>query len=357
MHYLCEQNQHIPNMKKRDKILFVAGFVAFFAISAGFIVGYQLLYKPAFGIKKDVYLYIDQDDNIDSIRHKITQATGKGNLTGLKLINILKRYNNKTLNTGCYTITPNETLHSLFRKLQGGLQTPVNLVLPSVRSLEKLATSISKQLMMKTEDITQLLSDSAYIRELGFNVGTLPALFIPNTYEVYWNISPKQLMDRLLNERKLFWNKERLQKAESIGLTPIEVATLASIVDEETNNNREKPTIAGLYINRLQKGMKLQADPTVKYALEDFSLKRILYAHLETESPYNTYRCEGLPPGPIRIPSIIGIESVLNYEKHNYLYMCAHHDLSGIHIFSNNLQEHNRNAMRYQQTLNKYRIR
>lgn len=344
-------------MKKRDKILFAAGFVAMLAIGGGSLVSYQLLYRPVFDLKKEARIYIDSDDTVDSVRYDLTHVANATDLTGFKLLCILNGYKNDKVRTGCYTVQPGDNVRSVFKKLRDGLQTPVKLVLPSVRSLDRLAASISRQLMVSAEEMKSLLSDSSYIAKYGYDQYTLPALFIPNTYEVYWNIAPKQLMERLVTENKRFWNEDRRMKASYVGLTPHEVATLASIVDEETSNNREKPTIAGLYMNRLHKGMKLQADPTVKYAVGDFTLRRILYAHLEVESPYNTYKCEGLPPGPIRIPSIIGIESVLNYEKHDYLYMCAHHDLSGIHLFSNNLREHLNNAHLYQQTLNKYRIK
>ena len=164
-------------------------------------------------------------------------------------------------------------------------------------------------------------------------------------------------MIRMLKEHDLFWNKNRRAKAKAIGLTIEEVATLASIVDEETNNNEEKPIVAGLYINRLKRGMPLQADPTIKFALGDFGRKRILSKDLEIEHPYNTYKHKGLPPGPIRIPSIQGIESVLNHAKHNYIYMCAKEDFSGTHNFATTLSEHNANARRYQQALNKLKIK
>lgn len=161
----------------------------------------------------------------------------------------------------------------------------------------------------------------------------------------------------MMNERRNFWNESRKAKAEAIGLTIEEVMTLASIVDEETNNDAEKPIVAGLYINRLKRGMLLQADPTVKYALGDFGRRRILNADLATESPYNTYKYKGLPPGPIRIASVQGIESVLNYQKHNYIYMCAKEDFSGTHNFATTLAQHNANARRYQQALNKRNIK
>jgi UPF0755 protein len=178
-------------------------------------------------------------------------------------------------------------------------------------------------------------------------------MFIPNTYEVYYNITPAQLIDRMHDEYELFWNEERRKKAEAIGLTTVEVSVLASIVQAETIKRDEAPVIAGLYINRLKKGIPLQADPTLVYAVGDFTLKRVLNEHKEVDSPYNTYKYRGLPPGPINMPEITSIDAVLNYKPSNYLYMCAREDFSGYHNFTSNLAEHNRNAHRYQQALSR----
>ena len=210
--------------------------------------------------------------------------------------------------------------------------------------------------MIDSIDIANLLTEKSILQEYNFTKQTLPALFIPNTYQVYWNISAKDFLNRMFKEYKRFWTEERQNKAKAIGLTPIEVSILASIVEEETNNKSEKPMVAGLYINRLKKGMPLQADPTVKFAWQDFTLRRITNKHLTIDSPYNTYKITGLPPGPIRIPSPEGIDAVLNYSKHNYLYMCAKEDFSGTHNFASTLSEHNRNARKYWDALNKRKI-
>ena len=231
------------------------------------------------------------------------------------------------------------------------------LTVGSVRTLDRMARNVARQLMIDSTEVARLMADTAYIRSIGYSKETLPALFIPNTYEVYWNLSAEELMQRMVKENKAFWNDKRMNQAKAIGLTPIEVATLASIVEEETANQNEKPMVAGLYINRLQRGMLLQADPTVKFSLQEFGLKRILYKHLEVDSPYNTYKYAGLPPGPIRVPSYQGLESVLNYTKHNYLYMCAKEDFSGTHNFAVTSAQHAANARRYQQALNRKGIR
>ena len=211
--------------------------------------------------------------------------------------------------------------------------------------------------MLDSLELSEFTTTPIYYKNIGYEKETLPSLFIPNTYEVYWDIKPEYLMIRLMKERRKFWNEDRLAKAKALNMTPEEVATLASIVDEETNNNAEKPIVAGLYINRLKRNIPLQADPTVKFALGDFARKRILLADLEVESPYNTYKRTGLPPGPIRIATIAGIESVLNYARHDYIYMCAKEDFSGTHNFATTLSQHNANARRYQEALNKLNIK
>ena len=211
--------------------------------------------------------------------------------------------------------------------------------------------------MINNDELLSYLGDEDYCRSLGFDAVTIKTMFIPNTYEVYWNTPADKLVERMKREYDSFWNDERLKKAENIRLSPIEVSILASIVEEETAVPEEYPVVAGLYINRLYKNMPLQADPTVKYAVGDFTLRRILNIHLEVESPYNTYLNGGLPPGPIRIPSVRGIDAVLNYTKHNYIYMCANDDFSGRHNFAVTLSEHNRNAQKYRAELNRRGIR
>jgi UPF0755 protein len=210
--------------------------------------------------------------------------------------------------------------------------------------------------MLDSLTLINALSDEDFCRQLGYSTATLPALFIPNTYEVYWDISLKGLMARMQKENKAFWNNEREQKAKALNLSHEEICTLASIVEEETANDAEKPIIAGLYLNRLHKGMLLQADPTVKFAVGDFSLRRILGEHLKKDSPYNTYLNLGLPPGPIRIASIKGLDAVLNHRKHNYLYMCAKADFSGTHEYAATFNEHKKNARNYIRALNERNI-
>lgn len=342
-------------MKKQKILIISLIIIALIGVIAGG-TGYYLFLSPQFNIDKTTYIYIDNNDNIDSVYNKIETNANPGTLWGLKLLTDKYDYS-KNIKTGKYEIKSNDNIKSLFRKLSRGYQTPVQLTIPSVRTVDRLVRTLSKQLMSDSLELAKVIEDSVICKSIGYNKETLPALFIPNTYEVYWNITPQQLLERLVKENKRFWNEERMKKAKQINLTPIEVSTLASIVEEETANNQEKPMVAGLYINRLQKGILLQADPTVKFGLQDFGLRRILNKHLLVDSPYNTYKYAGLPPGPIRIPSIKGIESVLNYTKHKYIYMCAKEDFSGTHNFAENVSQHQANARRYQQALNQRNIK
>lgn len=316
---------------------------------------YYLFYSPVFHPKATVYIYVDRDDTADSVYHKIDVAAGHPRMGGLKLLAQLKHYE-KRIHTGRYAIRPEESAYQLMGRLQTGFQEAVNLTIGSERLISRLAGRMAQRLMVDSVEIMSYLTDTAVVRQLGYTAETLPSLFLPDTYQVYWNTSVERLIARMQREHTRFWNAEREAKAKELGMSKEEVATLASIVEEETNNRQEKPVVAGLYINRLKRGMLLQADPTVKFALQDFALRRITFDHLRTDSPYNTYIYPGLPPGPVRIPSKEGIDAVLNYTRHNYLYMCAKEDFSGTHNFASSLSQHTANARRYQQALNSRKI-
>lgn len=262
----------------------------------------------------------------------------------------------QNIHTGRYAIRPNDNVYHVYSRFSRGYQEPVNLTIGSVRTLDRLARSIGRQLMIDSAEIAGRLFDPAFQNKIGYTETTLPSLFIPETYQVYWDISADDFFKRIQKEHERFWNEKRLTQATAIGMTPEDVSTLASIAEEETNNNEEKPMVAGLYINRLHKDMPLQADPTIKFALQDFGLRRITNEHLKVNSPYNTYINTGLPPGPIRIPSKKGLDSVLNYTKHNYIYMCAKEDFSGTHNFASNYADHMANARKYWKALNERKI-
>lgn len=277
------------------------------------------------------------------------------NIKVLEWIAEKKKYPN-LVKPGKYIIDRSLTYNELINILRGGKQTPIKITFNNVRTLYELAGRIGGQIEADSATIINFFSDPENYSSDGFKREDVISVFIPDTYEFYWNTGAGKLYNRMLREYRKFWNRERLQKSKDIGLTPIEVSTLASIIDEEAVRQDEKPKIAGVYLNRLKRGIPLQADPTIKFAINDFTVNRILFKHLEIDSPYNTYKRAGLPPGPIGCPSIDGIDAVLNAEKHDYLYFAAKSDFSGYHNFSRTLSEHNRYASQYQRELNKRRI-
>jgi UPF0755 protein len=258
-------------------------------------------------------------------------------------------YDKDKVPPGKYTLEPGMSNRALISKLRTGKQTPVNITFNNVRYVKDLAGKISHYIEEDSMNILDILYDEAFCQQLGLDTHTIMSLFIPNTYEFYWNTSALQLVRRMEKEHAKFWDAEnRMEKAESLGLEPYEVFTLASIVEKETLFNSEKPTVAGVYLNRLRKGMRLQADPTVVYAVGDFSIRRVLHKHLEIDSPYNTYIYEGLPPGPICMPDIETLDAVLNAEDHDYIFFCAKPETNGKHAFAKTLRGHMQNARAYQ---------
>lgn len=308
-----------------------------------------------FAVGGDTAIYVYPTTSVSDVKEQLREQVPTVSFAGW---NILHRLFPLTLRSGRYVVGPSDNMLGLYRRLRNGRQTPVRLTIPSVRRLARLAGTLAHNLMLDSAEVASAFADSAFTARYGYTTATLPALFIPNTYEVYWNCSLENLMQRMERENTSFWDaKGRNEAALAMGLSHEQVATLASIVDEETNYDPERATIAGLYLNRLHRGMLLQADPTVKFAVGDDTLRRIVGKHLQTDSPYNTYRYKGLPPGPIRIATIASIDAVLHAEQHDYLYFCAKEDFSGSHNFARNYDEHLANARRYQRALNERGIR
>lgn len=321
-----------------------------------FCAGYYF-FLTEFSAREDTtYVYVDNDDTFDSICSKLQPIASTSGMTGFT---VLARHTGYTGHprVGRYAIEPNASTLSVLRRMKNGQQTPIQLVIPESRTMNRLAAQLSHKLMLDSAEIAQALNDSAYCATLGYDTATIACLFVPNTYEVYWTVSLDHLMERMQKEHDAFWNDDRRQKAGSISLSENEVCTLASIIDEETSNQQEKPMIAGMYLNRLRQHMPLQADPTVKFAMKRFDLRRIYRNMLDYPSPWNTYRNAGLPPGPIKIASIQGIDAVLNHVEHDYLYMCANEDFSGTHRFAATYKEHQENAARYAKALNERGIK
>lgn len=259
--------------------------------------------------------------------------------------------------TGAYKIDKGMNTIKAMRKLTHGAQTPIKLTFNNVRTINELAEKINDKFLMTDTAFLKAIENKATLQKMGCDTNDVRVIFFPDTYEFYWNISPDKLVNDFYSYYTKWWNKERKDEAKALGLTPQQVSIVASIVEEETNDKAERGMVARLYINRVQKGMKLQADPTVKYALNDFTLKRIGGANLFVDSPYNTYKYAGLPPGPIRLPEKATIETVLKAPKHDYIYMCAKEDFSGRHNFTATYSEHQVNAKKYQKALNERGIK
>ena len=336
-------------MKKLNSKVYLYVAVVGLLLVAG-LVGFQLMATVS-GSESTVYLYIDDDDTQDSVLVKLQPLTST---TGFASLSTLLRHSSYSehVRSGRYAIEPGDGPITVFRRLKNGQQTSMNLTIPEARTMDRLAALLSHKLMLDSATIAKALTSQETCQKYGYDTCTVAALFVPNTYDVYWNMSIDALLERMQKEHDRFWNGKREQKAAQMQLTPVEICTLASIIDEETANNGEKPMIAGMYLNRLKQQMPLQADPTIKFALKQFELKRIWQKLLSIDSPYNTYRNEGLPPGPIKVASIQGIDAVLNAAEHNYLYMCAKEDFSGTHNFATTYQEHLKNAAKYTKALN-----
>ncbi len=341
--------------KKSRKKSFVVFLVSILAIAA---IGCFYLIKSGFSNEEKAYIYIDKDDTCDSIRSKIEANAKPEDMKVFDLFAKLLKLDERK-RTGKYEITKDLSMLQLIRDIRNHNEVPVKMVVPSaVRTMNDMAGRVAKNLMIDSVAIADYLNDEEKVKNLGYTKETIPALFIPNTYEVYWDMSIDDFFKRLVRENKNFWNESRKAQLAEVSeyagqkMDEIAVVTLASIVDSETANNGEKPTIAALYLNRLRTGMPLQSDPTVKFALQNFALRRILFEHLKADSPYNTYKNTGLPPGPICVPSIAGIEAVLNHTKNDYIYMCAKEDFSGTHNFSASYAQHLINAAKYSKALN-----
>lgn len=312
---------------------------------------YQVAYAPNILVEKENrILIVDSEETFKSLQSKLYKGDFVQDMVAFSLLAKIMDYD-KYIKPGRYKLEANMSNLEAIRMLRAGLQEPVNLTFNNIRLKDEIAEKITKNIELTPEEFDQALNKFIADNQEGFNEKNIVGMFIPNTYHVYYDISGDELVERMHYEYRQFWNEERKRKADSIGLTPLEVSTLASIVQAESIKRDESAKIAGLYMNRLKRGIALQADPTLVFASGDFTIKRVLNVHKEIDSPYNTYKYPGLPPGPINMPFIHSIDAVLNYEDHNYLYMCAREDFSGYHNFASTLNEHLNNAARYQRQL------
>ena len=296
------------------------------------------------------YLYIPTGSNLDDVVAIIKAQHILNNTESFKWV--ASKMNFKNIKPGKYKITKGLSNIELVRLLRSGKQEPIKLTFQNIRLKTDFAGYIGKNFEIDSLAFLNMLDSIDLVRQYGFDEETIFCMFIPNTYEMYWNTSKEKFFERMQKEYVKFWHTERLAQAKAIGLSPVQVSILASIVDQEALLNREMVRIAGVYMNRLNRGIKLEADPTVIFANGDFTVKRVLYKLLQKDSPYNTYKYSGLPPGPICMPSVAAIDAVLHFEKHNYIYFCAKEDFSGLHNFASNVTEHQMNARKFQQALN-----
>lgn len=318
-------------------------------------IGYRKLYRPNVHVEQQEgqkYLYIHTGATFEQVLGMLDKCDCLCDMKSFEWMAVKMKYPNH-IKPGKYLLKDGMSNRELLNMLRAGRQVPVKVIFHNIRFKKDLASDVSKQIEADSLSILKALNNDMLLGKYGFNSKTAIAMFIPNTYELYWNTMADDFLERMYKEYKHFWTDAKKQKAQNIGLSPVEVSTLASIIEEETQKNDEKRTIAGVYINRLKKGMRLQADPTVKFANGDFTIKRILDKYKDVDSPYNTYMYAGLPPGPICIPSISSIDAVLNYQRHEYLYFCAKEDFSGYHNFAHTLEQHNVNAAKYQKALSR----
>lgn len=341
-------------MKKRKLIwrIVLAGLLSVFIVV---IIVWRMFFSPLEAGEEGVEIYIGRDAVYEDVKDSLRRKGVVVNETAFDLLASRKKYMS-SVKPGRYVINDNMSSNDIVNLLKSGTQTPLRITFNNTRTLADLSERLGRQIASDSAEIHNALVNEANYRSEGFTRETIIAAFIPDTYEVYWTITPAGLIERMINEFRSFWNDERLEKAGELGLSPVEVSTLASIVDDEVLKEDEKPRIAGVYINRLRRNMPLQACPTIKFALNDFSIRRVLKEHLKVDSPYNTYVHTGMPPGPVRSASKQGINAVLNAEDHNYLYFVARHDFSGYHHFSTNLRDHINYANKYHIELDRLNI-
>jgi len=346
-------------MKQKKNLQLKAGII----ITVGMLFAsfsfyfYQIFFTPNIQLKKDdFYLHIPTGATFETVKDTLDRHEVLNDKISFYFLSKLTGYSDD-IKPGRYLLKSNANNLNTIKMLKRGSQAPVKLTYNNIRLKSELIDKLAQRFEFKSKDLSAILNDEKFAKSNGLDTTTIITLFIPNTYEIYWNITADKFMARIKKEYDKFWSPERESKAAEIGMSKAQVSILASIVEAETSKNTEKSRVAGVYVNRLKTNMPLQADPTIKFAVGDFSLKRIYSGHLATESPYNTYKYTGLPPGPINLPSISSIDAVLNYEKHKYIYFCANSLLNGYHEFAETYDQHRANAESYRKALNRLNIK
>jgi UPF0755 protein len=343
-------------LKKKTKKIFI-----YLGIMAALFLGtvYYLMLKGNISFasnKEKEYLYIPTGAKFDDVVAILNDKKFLKDEQSFILLSKSVGYADKVL-PGKYRLKNNMTNYQLVRLLKSGKQEPVKLIIKGSQSMQNFLEYASDNLELSFDDLNLQLSDEKFLKQYNLTKETAPCLIIPNTYEVYWNITLDKFLQRLGTAYEKFWNEKRIQQCKAAGLTKTEAVTLASIIEKETDKDKDMPIIAGVYLNRISKGMKLQADPTVLFALNDNTSKRVYTNMLDFDSPYNTYKYTGLPPGPICIPAIQSVDAVLNYQKHNFIYFCARPDGSGYSDFAETYKQHQLNAKKYRNYLDERNIK
>lgn len=339
---------------KSKRLIIVAGLILVIVSFIWVFSIYNKIYEP--NVKKTTTIYIHTGSDYQHVLCILKESDLIRDIGSFDWVARRKMYPS-LVKPGAYKIEEGWNNNLLINRIRSGAQTPVKVTFNNIRFRENLAGRLAHCLEPDSVSFLNCFNNDSIAKQYGFTHENFICIFIPNTYEFYWTTTPLKFIERMKKEYDIFWNESRRNKADSLGLSPQQVITLASIIQDETSKDDEKPRISGVYINRLHRGWLLQADPTIKFAIDDFSIRRVLDENLKINSPYNTYKYAGLPPGPINFPEIASIDAVLNTEKHDYMYFCARDDFSGYHNFSRTLYEHNINAAKYQRALNKNKIR
>lgn len=339
------------------KAILRIGFVLFLVAGVAGYVGYKWIFESNTNISEPYELYIKSQATYDELQHQLITDSVLVNNWSFAQVSKLMKYGPYQIPSGRYIIEPNWSNKQIISALRAGRQSPIKLTISTARTVEDIARVVADQIEPDSTEIMDLFQDGSLLDEYGFTPETIISMIIPDTYEMYWNTDATKFMSRMKNEYDKYWKKDgHLDKLEALGLTKNEVATMASIIQKESNDNAERAMIAGVYLNRIAQGIKLQADPTVVYGVGDFTIRRVLKRHLEYDSPYNTYIYEGLPPGPISMPEQSALTAVLNAEQHDYIFFCAKPGYGSEHAFAKTNREHERNAATYHRWLNQERI-
>jgi UPF0755 protein len=348
-----EQKKKSSGTSRKLIIALVAIVIIALGITGGFF--YLKFFTPNV-TENEEYLYIHTGATYQDVYKAIQDDHIVKDLSSFNWAAEYMKYPAR-VKAGRYRLKSGMTNRRLINMLASGNQEPVTLSFHNLRQKADFSGFVSKKIEPDSASIIRLLDSSQFVEKYGFTTDNVYSMFIPNTYQLYWNTSPEKFFKRMYANYEKFWTPERKQKAADISLSPVQVSVLASLVDAEALHDDEMPTIAGLYLNRLKKGMRLESDPTIIFALNDFTIKRVLKRYLSVESPYNTYMHAGLPPGPVMMPSVHAIDAVLNFKKSDYIYMCAKEDFSGYHNFATNMAEHLANAHKYQRALDERNIK